>query len=215
MASERLSASPPGTRLLLPHPKRVRMGRPVGTRGHPVATRTKVAVDRPVSREKALRLAGRLEPLHLALAATRRPMRVLGTIVQISALPMLDTGQDLALRGSIRSELVGHDHSGHIAQALEQLLEEALRCLGVAPALNQDVEDLAILVHGTPEIVYLAADADEDLVQMPLVTRTRSPPAQLVGEGLAELEAPAADALVGDDDAALGQDQLHVAQAQV
>src|ERR671938_2062935 len=78
----------------------------------------------------------------------------------------------------------------------------------------QDVEDLAVLVHGTPEIVHLAADADEDLVQVPLVARTRSPPAQLVGEGLAELETPAADALVGDDHAALGQDQLHVAQAQ-
>src|ERR687886_287547 len=141
-------------------------------------------------------------------------MRVLGTIVQISALPMLDAGQDLALRGSIRSELVGHDHSGHIAQALEQLLEEALRCLGIAPALNQDVEDLAILVHGTPEIVHLAADADEDLVQMPLVARPRSPPAQLIGEGLAELEAPATDALVGDDDAALGQDQLDITQAE-
>src|SRR5919202_3076664 len=125
-ASGRLSAGPPGTRLLLPHPERVRTGRPVGTRGHPVATRTKVAVDRPVSREKALRLAGRLEALHLVLAATRRPMRVLGAIVQVPALPVLDPGQDLALCHTIALELVRHEHARHILQALEQLPEEAL-----------------------------------------------------------------------------------------
>src|ERR671933_875901 len=141
-------------------------------------------------------------------------MRVLGAIVQVPALPVLDPGQGLTFRHAIALQLVGHEHARHILQALEQLLEEALGRLGIAPALNQDVEDLAILVHGAPEIVQLAADADEDLVQVPLVARTRSSPAQLVGEGLSELEAPAADALVGDDHAALGQDQLHVAQAQ-
>jgi len=48
----------------------------------------------------------------------------LGSVVQIAALPMLDTGQDLALRGSAAPELVGHDHPRNVLQALEQLAEE-------------------------------------------------------------------------------------------
>jgi hypothetical protein len=48
-----------------------------------VATWTEVTVDERMSGEKVLRLFGRLEPLHLLLASSRRPMRVLGPIVQI------------------------------------------------------------------------------------------------------------------------------------
>src|SRR5919199_1664709 len=70
-------AAHPGTRLLLPHLEGIGACHSVGARCHTMATWAEVAVNRPVCREKALRLAGRLEPLHLALAATRRPMRVL------------------------------------------------------------------------------------------------------------------------------------------
>jgi len=48
-----------------------------------VATWTEVTVDERMSGEKVLRLFGRLEPLHLLLASSRGPMRVLGPIVQI------------------------------------------------------------------------------------------------------------------------------------
>jgi hypothetical protein len=53
-------------------------------------------------------------------------------------------------------------------QPLEQLPEEALGRLGVASALDQDVEHGAVLVDRPPEIVQLAADAEEDLIQVPL-----------------------------------------------
>jgi hypothetical protein len=60
----------------------------------------------------------------------------------------------------------------------------------------------------------LAADADEHLIQVPLIARARPAPLERVGERPAEAPAPGADALVAHDDAALGQDQLDLAQAQ-
>jgi hypothetical protein len=54
----------------------------------------------------------------------------------------------------------------------------------------------------------------EHLVHVPGVARPRSAPAKLAGEVGPELEAPLSDGLVADDDTPLGQDQLHVPEAQ-
>ena len=54
----------------------------------------------------------------------------------------------------------------------------------------------------------------EHLIEVPGVTRLRSSSAQPTGEVGTELQAPVPNALMGYHDAAFGQDQLHVAQAQ-
>lgn len=97
---------------------------------------------------------------------------------------MLDISKQIALRSPVASQFVGHDYPRHILQAVQEALEETLGSLGVAPALNQNVEYNSVLIHGTPEIVLDALDPDEHLVQMPLVSRLRSAPAQPVCESL-------------------------------
>jgi len=62
--------------------------------------------------------------------------------------------------------------------------------------------------------VLLAVDPDEHLIKVSGVAWPRPTPAQLVGEAPAELETPTADALVGDDHAPFGQQQLDISQAQ-
>ena len=49
---------------------------------------------------------------------------------------------------------------------------------------------------------------------MPFVSAARQPPADLVSEGLAELERPLAHGLVADGDAARGQQLLDHPQAE-
>ena len=44
-----------------------------------------------------------------------------------------------------------------------RLLDEAK----VAVRLNQDVDHVAVLIHGTPQILLLAVDSNEDFVQVP------------------------------------------------
>ena len=141
-------------------------------------------------------------------------MRILSPVVEVAALAVLDPGQDLPLGRAIAGQLVRHEHAGHVPQTLEQLPEEALRRFGIPAALHQDVEHGTVLVDGAPEVVPLAADSEEHLIEMPLVPGSRPTPAQPVGEALRELQAPAPDRLVGEDDAALGQEQLDIAEAE-
>src|SRR5262249_14478988 len=64
------------------------------------------------------------------------------------------------------------------------------------------------------EVVPLPVDLEHQLVQVPLVAWPRASSPHAVGEGWPELAAPAADGLVADRDAALGQQLLHVAVAE-
>src|SRR3954471_1767883 len=64
------------------------------------------------------------------------------------------------------------------------------------------------------EVVELAADADEHLVQVPLVAWAGTALLERAGERPPEPQARGAYALVAHDDAALGQDRLDLAQAQ-
>jgi hypothetical protein len=141
-------------------------------------------------------------------------MRVLRPIVQISTLPVLDAGKQLTLSDAVAPQLVGYDHPRHVLQTLQQSLEEPLCSVRIAPGLNQDIEHNAILIDGAPEIMLHTLDPKEHLVQVPLISWSRPAATQVIGESRAKFLAPASHGFVGDDDAALSQDQLHIAQAE-
>jgi hypothetical protein len=78
---------------------------------------------------------------------------------------------------------------------------------------NDDVEDNAMLVDGTPEIVLNSPDSDKHFVHVPLVSRPWPTTAQATGECLAEFIAPSPHCLIGNDNASLGQQQPDVTRA--
>ncbi len=53
----------------------------------------------------------------------------------------------------------------------QQLAKKAFGSPAVSTRLDEDVDDVAILIDGTPEILPLSLDGDEDLVQVPCVSR--------------------------------------------
>ena len=65
---------------------------------------------------------------------------------------------------------------------MQQPAKEPLRGTGVAPALDQDVHHVAMLVDRPSEIVQLAADANEHLIQVPLAAGSWTSLLQPVGE---------------------------------
>jgi hypothetical protein len=126
---------------------------------------------------------------------------------------VLDIRQDLAFRHTVTFQLVGDEDARRVLQALQETLEEALRRPGIAACLDQDIKHDAVLINGAPEIMQIALDPNEYLVQVPLVTRLGSAPTKAIREAHAKLHAPAPDALVGDEHTALRQEQLDVPKA--
>jgi hypothetical protein len=103
-------------------------------------------------------------------------MRVFGPVIETLVLAMLDPGHDLPLGRGVALQLVGDEHTRGSTVLLEELSEQALGGLLVAPALNQDIENEAMLVDGTSEPMLFPGDADDDLIQAPFVATANSRP---------------------------------------
>ncbi len=57
----------------------------------------------------------------------------------------------------------------------------------VAPALDQNIEHIALLIYRSPQIVGLPVDFEKDLIQMPLVSSLAMTAFQFIGVCLPKL----------------------------
>jgi hypothetical protein len=57
-----------------------------------------------------------------------------------------------------------------LALTAQQSAKEPLGCTLIAARLQQNIDHITILIHGTPKILLLAVDSDEEFVQIPGVT---------------------------------------------
>jgi hypothetical protein len=117
---------------------------------------------------------------------------------------MFRARQDFLLPRAVALQLVRYDHPWHVGQALEQPPEELLGGFSVPLTLDENIQDVAVLIHGTPQIVVFAVNREEYLIQVPLVARPGAPP-ELMGLPQPQLPAPLANGLIRHDDFPLGQ----------
>ncbi len=141
--------------------------------------------DDSVSGEESLRLAGRLEAAHLSLSLAGRLMGDFGTVVRVLPRIVPDGGHGGSMRCPIAPQLVGHEQHRLCPLAFQEFTEEALCGASIATRLDKDVDHIAVLIDGSPEILPLALDRDEELVQVPCVSQTAS--RKEAGEILADL----------------------------
>ncbi|WP_240154510.1 MULTISPECIES: hypothetical protein [unclassified Burkholderia] len=85
---------------------------------------------------------------------------------------------------------------------------------GIAPALHQDIQHGAVLIHGPPQPVHFAADRYHRLVEMPLVASRSCRCANTPGNDQAEFRRLAAGRFVREHDAADRQHFLDHPQVQ-
>lgn len=117
-------------------------------------------------------------------------------------------------RRGVAHETVGDDPIGHEPMVLEQFPEQIQRCHLIAAVLHQHVEYLTFLVDGPPHGPALTTYFHDHFVEMPNLVGAQPNPANVDGDGGLELHRPAANSLVADVDAALGEYLLDIAQAQ-
>jgi hypothetical protein len=106
-------------------------------------------------------------------------MRILGAVVQVAivqvpARPMPDIGHDCPVSDAVAAQAVGDEASWFVLQTMQQVFEETLGSGAIPSALNQNVQNHAVLIHRAPQIVQHSPDADEHLIEVPGVTRLRS-----------------------------------------
>jgi hypothetical protein len=93
-------------------------------------------------------------------------VRIFGPIVLPESLFMSAGQLEILKCGGVGPQLVGHTSLGMKPCSLS-----SLRMSFRAPALNQLVEDLPLLIDGAPEIHPLTHDPHDHFIKMPSVTR--------------------------------------------
>src|SRR6201993_3957288 len=126
--------------------------------------------------EEALGGSSRLEPLHLALSSPYRLMRVLRPIVLPKPLFVRTRQSQAPERRGVGAQLVSHQQLRCKPLLSEKLAHQPQRRPAVAATLDQHVEDLALVVDGTPQVHPLAGDPNNHLVQVPPIARAGTVP---------------------------------------
>jgi hypothetical protein len=111
--------------------------------------------------------SGRLEALNFSLAPSRRLMRVLGAVVLAQSLFVAGGQSQLGFSGCVGTKSI-RDHSfwGETL-FLKQLSQELYGSRFIAPALDQEVKDLALVVNRLPQPEVPTRDRDHHLIKMP------------------------------------------------
>ena len=95
----------------------------------------------------------------LLLLSSHHLMRIFGAIFPAQPLLVRAGQPQTPERRGVGAQLVGDQQFRHEALLFEQLADQPQRRPTVASALDQHVENLALVIHGTPQIHPLAGDA--------------------------------------------------------
>ena len=79
-----------------------------------------------------------------------------------------------------------------------QSAEKPLGCAGVTPVVEKNVNDIAILVDGAPQVMLFTSDLDEDFIDKECVSIAGVIAAQALGNLRPKLDASEADRFTAD-----------------
>jgi hypothetical protein len=97
-----------------------------------------------------------------------------GSIVGVLVLAKDNGRHHLAFRCGIAPEFVRSHFDWNAFLAFQQLPEEALGGALVLAALDEDIQDLTILVDGTPKILAFALNRHRNLIEEPTLAKRPS-----------------------------------------
>src|SRR5260221_13175215 len=150
-------------------------------------------------------LCRRFETPHVALASARQLVGGFGPVVGVAGRVVDHGRHDHAVRGTVAPEAIGDEAARDPAAPLEQLAKEPRGGVAIPARLEQDVDDLAVLVDRQPEVLTLATNRHEELVEMPRVADRPGPMSEPPGVREAEDLAPMPNGFVRDSDTAVRQ----------
>jgi hypothetical protein len=120
--------------------------------------------------DKSLSLPCRFELSHSSLSHSGCLMRLLSPIIRAPVAVMDNIWHQLTMCNRIAPQFISNDLPGLSAMRLEQAPEEPLGRSAIPSGLEKYINYFAILVNSPPQIMLLAVDLDEDLIDKERIT---------------------------------------------
>jgi len=119
--------------------------------------------------QESLRLSRGVEPSHRPFSLARRFVRDFGSVIRIDVVDVIYRGHDRTMSSIITSEFIGDQPSRFTSLAFEKTAEKAFSRTLIATTLHENINAIAILIHGPPQILALPLNGDKDFVDMPRI----------------------------------------------
>ena len=117
-------------------------------------------------------------------------------------------------RSAVGAEFIGYNRRRREALLLQEFPHQPNSRPSVPAGLNQEIQDFALTVHGTPEIELPPSNYDDHLVQVPPFGRSWPPTLNPPRIGPTEFQDPSSNCLIRDVETTLGKQVLNVPIAQ-
>ncbi len=128
-------------------------------------------------------------------------------------LPMSNARHDHSFRRTVATELICNNDARFAPRYRQQLAKKADSRKPIPLRLHENIEDNAVLINRSPEVMSDAVDLEEHLIQMPFITGSSTPPPETVSILFAELIAPAPNRLVGEPHTTCCHHLFHITKA--
>ena len=142
-------------------------------------------------------------------------MGLLDSVVGILVVYVNGFGDHLPAGNAITTQLICYDFPGFATVTTQQSLEEPLSSGTILAGLKVYIHYFSVLVHSPPQIVLLASDLYEDLINVECVAVALVSAFQWTSVFSSELDAPESDGLMADCDTTFGQQISDIPVAEV
>ncbi len=172
-------------------------------------------LDDAVNGREALQMDRRLEAPHLAFTLTRRLVRDFRAVVRILVRTVDHRRHHHAARCRVTAKLVRDQPARDTTLPFQQLPEEPDGRVPIPSRLDQNVEEVTVLVHRSPQLLLATVEGDEHLIEIPRVSEVPAPLPEPSRIHAPERATPPSNRLIGDSDAPLGQEVLNISKTEV
>jgi hypothetical protein len=97
-------------------------------------------------------------------------------------LAVFNSKAHILARSAVGFEFVGDHDARRFCRLPQKFAHEPSRVGSISSALNQDVENEAVLIDGAPEPMLVATDCDDDFVETPFIATNRGASTNAIGE---------------------------------
>jgi len=118
------------------------------------------------------------------------------------------------MRGIVAFEFIGHQPSRFTALAFQEMPKEAFRGVFVSSALDKNINRIAVLTDGPPQIVLFTLGRHKHFVKVPGVTKAPLSFFQCARIIKGEFPAPLTNRFIGDGDITFGEQFFDLTEAE-
>jgi len=142
-------------------------------------------------------------------------MRLLCPIIRVSRCIVNYIRHQFFVGHTVAFQFVRHDIPGLAITTPHKPPEKTFCCGAISASLQIDIDHFSILIHSTPQVLLLAIDLHEDLIDVERIAVATVSLFESTSVSSAKLDTPESNGFVADANASFGEQVFDISMAEI